>query len=210
MFPYFITLYILTTFIHFLLLPPYQLRQPHIWSLFLRVFLKHNWPKTLCLFLVHSVVIWYLMASPTRWTWVWVGSGSWVMDREAWRAAVHGVTKSRAQLSNWTELICYTMITTVSLVTSCTAGRFFTVWATREAPTYYTKINYIVIGYISHGVDFIPMTGSFHHWKFLPLNPQILLIAKSQIFVRLSFNIEDMKVKVLVSQSCLTLWLHEP
>ena len=27
-----------------------------------------------------------------------------VMDREAWRAAVHGVTKSRAQLSDWTEL----------------------------------------------------------------------------------------------------------
>ena len=27
-----------------------------------------------------------------------------VMDREAWYAAVHGVTKSRTQLSNWTEL----------------------------------------------------------------------------------------------------------
>ena len=27
------------------------------------------------------------------------------MDREAWRAAVHGVAKSRTQLSNWTELI---------------------------------------------------------------------------------------------------------
>ena len=27
-----------------------------------------------------------------------------VMDREAWRAAVHGVTKSRRWLSNWTEL----------------------------------------------------------------------------------------------------------
>ena len=27
-----------------------------------------------------------------------------VMDREAWRAAVHGVTKSRTQLSDWTEL----------------------------------------------------------------------------------------------------------
>ena len=27
-----------------------------------------------------------------------------VMDREAWRAASHGVTKSQTQLSNWTEL----------------------------------------------------------------------------------------------------------
>ena len=27
-----------------------------------------------------------------------------VMDREAWRAAMHGVTKSQTQLSDWTEL----------------------------------------------------------------------------------------------------------
>ena len=27
-----------------------------------------------------------------------------VMDREAWHAVVHGVAKSRTQLSNWTEL----------------------------------------------------------------------------------------------------------
>ena len=27
-----------------------------------------------------------------------------VMDREAWHAAVHGVAKSRTQLSNWTEV----------------------------------------------------------------------------------------------------------
>ena len=26
-----------------------------------------------------------------------------VMDREAWRAAIHGVTKSRTQLNDWTE-----------------------------------------------------------------------------------------------------------
>ena len=29
------------------------------------------------------------------------------MDREAWRAAVHGVTKSQTQLSDWTELKIY-------------------------------------------------------------------------------------------------------
>ena len=27
-----------------------------------------------------------------------------VMDREAWRAAIHGVAKSRTQVSDWTEL----------------------------------------------------------------------------------------------------------
>ena len=27
-----------------------------------------------------------------------------VMDREAWYAAIHGVTKNRTQLSSWTEL----------------------------------------------------------------------------------------------------------
>jgi len=30
-----------------------------------------------------------------------------VMDREAWHPAVHGVTKSRTQLSDWTELKKY-------------------------------------------------------------------------------------------------------
>ena len=33
--------------------------------------------------------------------------GLWelVMDREAWRAAVHGITKRRTRLSDWTELL---------------------------------------------------------------------------------------------------------
>ena len=48
-----------------------------------------------------------------------------VMDREAWRAAVHGVSKSRTRLSHRTELNCgkvlcdtCTMIFTVSILTS--------------------------------------------------------------------------------------------
>ena len=35
-----------------------------------------------------------------------------VMDREAWRAAFHGVAKSRTQLSEWTELNQYKLLET--------------------------------------------------------------------------------------------------
>ena len=33
-----------------------------------------------------------------------------VMDRKAWHAAIHGVTKSRTRLSNWTELMHFLII----------------------------------------------------------------------------------------------------
>ena len=38
-----------------------------------------------------------------------------VMDREAWRATIHGVAKSQIQLSNWTELnwISWTVIVAI-------------------------------------------------------------------------------------------------
>ena len=42
------------------------------------------------------------MASPTRWTWTEQALGL-VINREAWCAAVHGVTKSRIWLNDWTD-----------------------------------------------------------------------------------------------------------
>ena len=33
-----------------------------------------------------------------------------VMDREAWRAAVHGVTKSWTRLSNWSDVWCWLIL----------------------------------------------------------------------------------------------------
>ena len=44
------------------------------------------------------------MAPPTQWTWVLSRLWVLVMDREAWHSAVHGVTKSRTQVRDWTEL----------------------------------------------------------------------------------------------------------
>ena len=43
-------------------------------------------------------------ASPTRWTWVWVNSGSWWWTGRPSVLQSMGVSKSRTQLSDWAEL----------------------------------------------------------------------------------------------------------
>ena len=43
------------------------------------------------------------MASPTRWTWVWASSGRWWRTGRPGHGAVHGVTNSWTQLSDWTS-----------------------------------------------------------------------------------------------------------
>ena len=49
------------------------------------------------------------------------------MDREAWRAAIHGITKSRTSLSNWTELIA--MLGTCKIELQYT-GNLYTIFET--------------------------------------------------------------------------------
>ena len=48
-----------------------------------------------------------------------------VIDREAWRAAVHGVTQSWTQLSSWTELSVLLFVSTSWTINSSNIGGFF-------------------------------------------------------------------------------------
>ena len=48
-----------------------------------------------------------------------------VMNREAWRAVVHGVPKSWTRLSNWTERLIYKILSSVNW-NSCTSS--FSLW----------------------------------------------------------------------------------
>ena len=59
-----------------------------------------------------------------------------VKDREAWRAASHGVTKSRTQLSNWTELfMIYLLLFLSSFISSLLpCGSYFSFPALHSKP----------------------------------------------------------------------------
>ena len=49
-----------------------------------------------------------------------------VMDREDWRAAIHGVAKRRTQLSDWTELrVSQTLLTKSEVRVACLRPLFF-------------------------------------------------------------------------------------
>ena len=51
-----------------------------------------------------------------------------VMDREAWRAAIHGVAKSRTQLSDWSDLIWCLTLTAAARLFSNVAAPFLHVY----------------------------------------------------------------------------------
>ena len=59
-----------------------------------------------------------------------------VMDSEAWRVTVHGVTKSRTQLSNWTELA---QLEPWSILVNLFVGLF----RTHEQRTVFLLVHYV-------------------------------------------------------------------
>ena len=79
-----------------------------------------------------------LMASLTRWTWVWVSSGSW------WWTGKADVLQSMGSQSfrhDWTTELNWAILFSKGSSppkdqtrVSCIAGRFFTIWATRKTP----------------------------------------------------------------------------
>ena len=90
------------------------------------------------------------MASLTRWTWVWVNSGSWwwtgrpgvlrsMGSQRAghdWATELNWVIKNLPAIARDTGAypFCRSSWSRNQAWVSCTTGRFFTSWATREAP----------------------------------------------------------------------------
>ena len=72
-----------------------------------------------------------------------------VMNREAWRVAIHGVAKSQTQLSDWTELnwrFLGSLLSCSREVCSMRTGIFVLCWWRNETPTLQSGLNlYILI-----------------------------------------------------------------
>ena len=85
---------------------PYNTEHPHpthriVYSLFCLT--PNNFQKCLRIILTPKILFLYHPISEM------------VMDREAWRAVIHGIAKSRTGLSDWTELISVQYISLYNL-----------------------------------------------------------------------------------------------
>ena len=107
-----------------------------------------------------------------------------VMDREAWRAAVHGVTRSWTWLSSWTELklfykkkkkkrICvgkskdfiHTVVETLKR-SVCLMGYFFFLSLTQSSPTVCSPMDCSPPGSSAHGI----FQAKILEWVALPFS----------------------------------------
>ena len=99
-----------------------------------------------------------------------------VMDREAWRDAVHGVTKSQTRLSDWTEL-------------SITVDHYMSVHVSWKYRLFFTKIvtfSFFPLLFFISSFSQIPITYVFMHWIVIL---QVSGILFSLAFLALSFRL---------------------
>ena len=64
-----------------------------------------------------------------------------VMDREAWRAAVHGVAKSWTRLNNWTELVCNSPMQPLAKEISCQSTGLLSTFKTHLLHTHVNHVS---------------------------------------------------------------------
>ena len=82
-----------------------------------------------------------------------------VMDREAWRAAIHGIAKSRTRLSDWSIplCICTPCFLSIQLLVDVSAGSVS--WLRLVLPW--------TLGCVSSGITvfsrYTPSSGTLHH-----------------------------------------------
>ena len=99
-----------------------------------------------------------------------------VMDREAWRAVIHGVAKSRTRLSDWTELnwtfhfVCVFVLSTSSLSIHLLRGHFLTLCISTRC----SSSSFIFFPWVLELV-IAPRAQAPFHWK-MALETKILML----------------------------------
>ena len=89
-----------------------------------------------------------------------------VMDREAWRAAIHGVAKSRTRLSDWSDLIYFCLIQSLRLEVNVIQISL-AIYQRKLSKVFLFGVVYI-INYVNWFPDVQP---SLHLWNPLHLVP---------------------------------------
>ena len=113
-----------------------------------------------------------------------------VMDREAWRAAVHGVAKSRTWLSDWTELNWTEKVLIKTFIYSflfCDIY-FGKVFPTLFLPTFISMLDQLQFYLLWNKLDICPATAEVSprerfYWLFEDISP---LIHNSILYISLS------------------------